>query len=103
MDVLKMVHSINIKRNKETESAILGEIQSIAIENGVKDEIVLNEKAITRAIVKSVPQKVRYDRECYPFCPACKCSHKLNLLGIHTPSYCPDCGQALEWVSLEDT
>lgn len=97
MDVLKMVHSINIKRNKETESAILGEIQSIAIENGVKDEIVLNEKAITRAIVKSVPQKVLCDRSSYPYCPQCKSSYLINIIGFHKPSYCPECGQALNW------
>ena len=96
-DIFKMVHSINIKINKEIESAILGEIKNIAIENGVTDEIVLNEKAITRAIVKSVPKKVIYDREFYPYCPSCKCSHKLNLLSVYRVNYCPECGQALEW------
>lgn len=95
-DIFKMVHDITVKVNKETDAAILGEIQSIAKENGVSDEIVLNEKAITQALSKSQKKKVIYDRELHVYCPYCKgCA--IERLVFYRPSYCPSCGQALDW------
>lgn len=95
-DVFKMVHDITVKVNKETDAAILGEIQSIAKENGISDEIVLNEKAITQALSKSQKKKVIYDRESHAYCPYCK-GGAIERLVFHRPSYCPSCGQALDW------
>lgn len=95
-DVFKMVHEITVKINKETDELVLGEIQSIAKENGVADEIVLNEKAITQALLKSQKRKVFYDSQMHVYCPNCKgCT--IEELAFYRPSYCPSCGQALDW------
>ena len=95
-DVFKMVHDITVKVNKETDAAILGEIQSIARENGVSDEIVLNEKAITQALLKSQKRKVIYSYDSHVYCPACNTGN-IERIMLYRPSYCPSCGQALDW------
>lgn len=96
-DIYKMVHEFAVKRQKEIEGAILGEVREIAKENGIRTEFILNEKAITQALLKSQKRKVIYDRENYAYCPVCRCSHALSLIGHFKASYCPECGQALDW------
>lgn len=44
------IEKIIIERNKTADSAILGEIQKIAVENGVETKIVLNEKNVADAL-----------------------------------------------------
>ena len=44
------VEKIVIERNKKVDNAILGEIQQIAVENGVETKIVMNEKAVAEAL-----------------------------------------------------
>lgn len=95
-DIYKMVNEFAIKRQKEIENQTLGIIQEIAIENGIRTELVLNEKAITQALLKAQKRKVYFDREFYLNCPQC------NGVGVekfkgYKPKYCPDCGQALDW------
>lgn len=96
-DIFKIAHEISVKVDKATNEAVLGQIVSIAKENGItQDEIILNEKAITLALMKSQKRKVYFDREFYLNCPQC------NGIGVekfkgYKPKYCPDCGQALDW------
>lgn len=91
----KFVHDISIQRNKETEKAIIGEMQSILIENGIRTEIVLNEKFIVNAVNNATPKKVIVNtRDCYLICP--KCKHELLDSYICKASYCSICGQAVE-------
>lgn len=95
-DVYSMVNEFIVKRQREMESAIMGTMQEIAIENGIRTEIVLNEKAITQAILKSQKRKPYYDRELYINCPACS-GVLMEKIHRYKPNYCPDCGQALDW------
>ena len=44
------IEKIIIERNKTVDSAILGEIQKIAVENGIEAKIVLNEKNVADAL-----------------------------------------------------
>lgn len=95
-DIYKMVNEFIVKKQKEMENSILGTIQEIAIENGIRTEVTLNEKAITQALIKAQKRKVYFDREFYFNCPQC------NGVGVekfkgYKPKYCPDCGQALDW------
>lgn len=90
----KFVHDISIQRNKETEKAIIGEMQSILIENGIRTEIVLNEKFIVNAVNNATPKKIIVTRDSYPICPKCK---NEVVESFHcSASYCSICGQALE-------
>lgn len=86
------IHEICIKRNKEIDSAILGEIKQMAIENGIKTEYVLNEKAIINALEKQIPKKVIHaPNHRKHFCTIC---HEPIKVGT---KYCAVCGQALDW------
>lgn len=101
-DIYKMVNEFVVKRQKEIEGAIIGEIREIAKENGIRTELILNEKAITQALLKSQKRKVYFDREFYLNCPQC------NGVGVekfksYKPRYCPDCGQALDWEVQHDS
>ena len=94
-DIYKMVNEFIVKKQKEMSDDILGEIREIAIENGIRTEIILNEKAITQALLKSQKRKIVFDNMKVKRCPTCFnweyfCSGK-------TPNYCPNCGQSLEW------
>lgn len=92
-DIYKMVSEFVVMRQKEMEGAILGEIREIAKENGIRTELILNEKAIAQALLKSQKRKVAYNKhfECYT-CPIC-----LVPVIAYTDNYCPKCGQALDW------
>ena len=96
-DIYKMVNEFTVKVEKEIHGAIIGEIREIAKENGIRSEIVLNEKAITQALLKSQKRKIYYSSGGYIGCPSCGCGYKLNKIAHIKPSYCPDCGQALDW------
>lgn len=103
-DIYKMVNEFIVKRQKEIEGAIIGEICEIAKENGIRTEIILNEKAITQALLKSQKKKLcskNIEVEVYnsggfkrtkkvPCCPTC-------FYLIECGAYCPNCGQALDW------
>lgn len=97
---------IFIKWQKDLDNAILGEIKRKAIENGIKTEYVLNEKAIISALEKQIPKKVElyindgdFKWENYP-CPCCG-----EMLGLKVNKgyvkFCPKCGQALDWGDSE--
>ena len=111
MDYVKnMTEKIIIERNKKVDSMILGEIQQIAVENGIETNIVINEKTVADALRKAIPQKPTFvdtrfrnhgrrisdgcsiDR-CYK-CPNCW-SHIFHV--FDSEQYCVHCGQALDW------
>ena len=89
-------NQIFIKWQKDLDNAILGEIKRKAIENGIKTEYVLNEKAIISALKKQIPQKVNislkgttgWNTKCH--CPNCRAF-------VSNGKYCCECGQALDW------
>ena len=92
-----VIEKIIVERNKAVDQAILGEIQQIAVENGIETKIVLNEKKVAEALKKQIPQKVNislkgttdWNTKCH--CPMC---HKDLFDG---QKYCSHCGQALDW------
>ena len=45
-----IVEKIITERNKTVDSAILGEIQQIAVENGLETKIILNERNVAEAL-----------------------------------------------------
>lgn len=45
-----IVERIVVERNKEVDSAILGEIKKIAIDNEIETKIILNEKNVAEAL-----------------------------------------------------
>jgi hypothetical protein len=85
-----------IERNKSVDSAVMVEIQKIAVEGGIETKFILNERNILNALKKQIPQK--------PFsykCPKCgsddiSCMDLMDF-GEIKRKYCPDCGQALDW------
>lgn len=94
-----LIEKIVIERNKKVDSEILGEIQRIAVENGIETKIILNEKNVVDAIKKQMPQKVNislkgttdFNTKCN--CPICR---KIVFDG---QKYCSNCGQKLDWVN----
>ena len=96
------INEVCVKWRKEIDDKILGEIKQKAIENGIKTEYLLNEKAIINALEKQIPKKVNNLEvfcdigACIPKtksgnCPVC------NNFMIGNHAYCNDCGQALDW------
>lgn len=96
---------IIIERNKKVDSAVLVEIQKIAIENGIETKFILNEKAIVSALKKQIPKKPIDDRFPWCICPNCKGSVYLKQIQEHIgneeTTYCEHCGQALDWRDCE--
>ena len=45
-----IIEKIIVERNKKVDSAILGEIHQIAIENGIETRIIMNQKNIEDAL-----------------------------------------------------
>lgn len=88
-----------IKRNKEIDTAILGEIKQIAIENGIRTELVLHDRAIINALEKQIPKKPYllnyggYEVENWN-CP------NGHIVGMRD-TFCKHCGQALDWGDSE--
>lgn len=99
-----VVEKIIIERNEKVDNAILGEIQQIALEEGIETKIILNKKAITDALRKQIPQKPSYEGDGYDdngnlnydtwICPNCGDRYELDY-EIH--QYCPMCGQRIAW------
>ena len=54
-NTISMLDKIIIERNKAVDSAVIMEIQKIAVENGIETKFVLNEKNIIDAIKKQIP------------------------------------------------
>ena len=96
-EVFSTIHKISIKVQKDIDNVIVGEINRIAIENGLHEVVTLNKKGIAKILRKAQKQKIYYDRECYACCPECGNSYNLNKISFLKPEYCPDCGQALDW------
>lgn len=100
--VYSSIHEMCVKRQKEIDDAILGEIRQMAIENGIRTELVLNDKAIINALKKQIPRKpnihgYREGREINTIsytCPICN-RH------IGREDYCKHCGQALDWSEVK--
>lgn len=98
------IEKIIVERNKKVESAILGEIQQIAIENGIETKIILNENAIKDALKKQIPQQPDFEGDGYDdsgnliydtwICPNCGDRYEVDY-EIH--QYCPMCGQRIDW------
>lgn len=103
-----MIEKIIIERNKAVDSAILGEIQKIAVENGIETKIVLNEKAVANALKKQIPQRPGFEGDGYDdsgnliydtwICPNCGDRYEL---GYEIHQYCPVCGQSIDWDKVE--
>ena len=110
LNMASVIEEIIVERNKKVDSAILGEIQKIAVENGLETKIVLNEKNVAEALRKQIPEKPIYVdtrfrnhgrrvsdgsslAACYK-CPNCQ-SHIFHV--FDSEHYCVHCGQALDW------
>lgn len=96
-DVFRTIHEISVKVQEEVDNVIVGEINRIAIENGLHEVVTLNKKGIAKILSKAQKRKIYYDRESYVCCPECGNSYNLNKIVSYRPNYCPDCGQALDW------
>lgn len=108
--IAKSVENLYILREKEKDAAVFGEITKIATENGIDTYLTLNEKAIIKAFEKQIPKKPEYYGDGYSDgklvydyakCPVCgrdDFEYDINNWGC---SYCPDCGQALDWSDTE--
>lgn len=84
------IEKIIIERNKKVDTAILGEIQQIAIENGIETKIILNEKNVANALARATPKPPKEDGWLY--CPICG-----KDICVDKPNYCSDCGQRIDW------
>lgn len=87
-----IIEKIVVERNKKVDSAVMMEIQKIAVENGIETKFVLNEKNIISALKKQTARKVRRCKYTI-FCP--NCDEVLDLPEVI--NYCYYCGQALDW------
>ncbi len=87
---MSMIEKMIIERNKVVDGTILGEIQKIAVENGIKTKIILYEKAIVNALKKAIPKPPKEDGWLY--CPVCG-----KDICIDKPNYCSACDQRIDW------
>lgn len=102
--MVSIIEKIVVERNKKVDSAILGEIQQIAVENGIETKIVLNEKNVADALKKQIPTKPHFEGDGYDdsgniiydtwICPNCGDRYEVDY-EIH--QYCPMCGQRIDW------
>lgn len=100
--IYSSIHEMCIKRNKEIDDAILGEIRQMATENGIRTELVLHDKAIINALKKQIPKKpnihgYREGREINTISYTCPICNK----HIGRENFCKHCGQALDWSDAE--
>lgn len=91
-----MIEKITIERNKKVDSAILGESQKIATENGIETKIVLNEKKVADALRKQIPQKPIYWCNKLYICPNCHIAEYIKQRDA-LDTYCGFCGQKIDW------
>lgn len=99
-----IIEKIIVERNEAVDSAILGEIKQIAIEEGIETKIILNKKNVADALRKQIPQKPDYEGDGYDdvgnliydtwICPNCGDRYEVDY-EIH--QYCPMCGQRIDW------
>lgn len=99
-----VIEKIIVERNEKMDNIILGEIQQIAIENGIETKIILNKKNVHDALRKQIPQKPHYEGDGYDdsgniiydtwICPNCEDRYEVDY-EIH--QYCPMCGQRIDW------
>lgn len=103
-----IIDKIIIERNKSVDSAVMIEIKKIAVENGIETKFVLNEKNILSALEKQIPRKPHFEGDGYDdsgnliydtwICPNCEDRYEVDY-EIH--SYCPSCGQNIDWSEEE--
>lgn len=103
-NIQSMIEKIIVERNKTVDNAIMGEIQKIAVENGIETKIILNEKNIIDALKKQIPEKVTHEATLYRNCTCPNCKNvveKFEKWGEKTVrityDYCYFCGQKLDW------
>lgn len=99
-----IIEKIIVERNEKVDNAILGEIQQIALEEGIETKIILNKKAIADALRKQIPQKPNYEGDGYDdngnliydtwICPNCEDRYEVD---YEMHQYCPMCGQRIDW------
>ena len=66
-----IIEKVIIERNKSVDSAVMMEIQKIAVENGIETKFILNEKNILVALKKQIPERYElWNGQCC--CPNCK-------------------------------
>jgi hypothetical protein len=94
-----IINKIAVERAEFIDNAIFGEIQEIAVENGIETKIVLNEKAVLNALEKQIPKKPKD----YPLsdgqCPSCNAVFDYDWKA--KSRFCQNCGQALDWSDEE--
>lgn len=94
----KAVDYLYLRCEKEKDTAVLGEIQRIATENGIDTYLTLNEKAIIMALSNAVPSKPHplWNSKTKAYsCPACIMSVSKG------DRYCRHCGKKLDWSDTE--
>ena len=97
-----IVKEIAIKTAKGFDNAIFMTIKSIAKENGIEMEVVLNETAIVNALKKQIPLKPIGRHTSYK-CPVCdrrvRSGKGSSSRGVD--HFCQRCGQAIDWSDTE--
>ena len=98
LGLAEIVDKISVRRDKNLNDAVLGEIREIATENGISREVVLDERAIVNALVKATPTKP-YPHDLWELgtvkgytCPYCGYDYPIN----YTDPYCSKCGQCID-------
>lgn len=91
-----IIDKVIIERNKSVDSAVIMEIQKIAVEGGIETKFTLNERNILNALKKQIPKKpIYWNNEMY-ICPNC---HRAEYIkqrdGLDV--YCGGCGQLIDW------
>lgn len=95
-NIESIIDRIIIERNKSVDSAVIMEIQKIAIENGLETKFILNEKNIINALKKQVRQKPIFWNNALYICPNC---HRAEYIKQRDALdvYCGFCGQLIDW------
>ena len=98
------INEVCVKWQKEIDNKILGEIKQKAIENGIKTEYLLNEKAIINALKKQIPKKpIKVGEEYSAITGKWEADYECATCGnpYADDSFCSCCGQALDWSDTE--
>ena len=99
----KLIHKSAIEIAESFDNAIQEKIIDIAKEKGFNSLLLLNKKDIAKALEKQIPKKPELLRSFYPEslyrCPSCPT--KVRQFERFSTSYCPHCGQALDWGDTE--
>jgi len=102
-----IVSEIAVKMAERYESKVIEQIAMEAKAAGVASVTVLNKTAILEALEKQTPQRPDLEADGYSdgelvydtgYCPRCRQDYKIE---CHTPKYCENCGQALDWEGIE--